>query len=168
MIYPISLSRALEVSWRTHMPSGTTRRSRVVTPKTTRSPWQSWPRAWRPSVNRDWEEPGWQFDINNFGLNFSLKNNFSFGSRFPTYTKKSSKQDSLGISQYQNGNSSRFSSRNSSQKCVYWIATKLHGQELLVRHHRGDPDPLVLSLDVGQRHLRAVVRFLWQVISFSR
>ena len=88
MIYPISLSRALEVSWRTHMPSGTTRRSRVVTPKTTRSPWQSWPRAWRPSVNRDWEEPGWQFDINNFGLNFSLKNNFSFGSRFPTYTKK--------------------------------------------------------------------------------
>ena len=42
---------------------------------------------------------------------------------------KSSKMDSLDISQNQNGISSRFSSQNSSQKCSFLIATQAAAED---------------------------------------
>ena len=50
----------------------------------------------------------------NFGLSFGLKNNLSFGLRFPTL-RNCSKMGSLDMSQNPNGISIRFSSQNSSQ-----------------------------------------------------
>ena len=53
---------------------------------------------------------GWQFNRNFLGLNFSLKNHFSFGLRFPALIK-SSKIGSLDRSQNQNGISSHSSNK---------------------------------------------------------
>ena len=61
---------------------------------------------------------GAQFNRQNFGLSFGLKNHLSFGLRFPTL-RKCSKMGSLDMSRNQNGISIRFSSRNSSQTFVY-------------------------------------------------
>ena len=56
--------------------------------------------------------------IKKFQLEFSLKNHLSFGMRFPSL-RKSSRMGSLDMSQNQNGISSHFSSRNSSQNVFY-------------------------------------------------
>ena len=63
------------------------------------------------------------FNRINFGLSFGSKNHLSFDLRFPTL-RKHSKMGSLDMSQNQNGISICFSSRNSSQNFVYWIASQ--------------------------------------------
>ena len=63
---------------------------------------QSVPVEYSAETRRGFVVPGAQFNRNNFGLSFGLKNHLSFGLRFPTL-RKNSKMGSLDMSQNQNG-----------------------------------------------------------------